>query len=354
MSLVALSHGYPPFWNMGGEVSLHRTMIAARGDKYVLTATEKPYNFEGVNVSKIDAKNVLDIYTDPAPIAKQLKTLNASVVIGQNELSLAAVNAARLIGAASIVNVHTPPRFGRALADAMYNTDYAIYNTRTAAEEWGEPNALVIHPPISPLPSDTSTGGDAYTMLSSLVNKGVQTVLELATIYPDKRFIIVRSPAEPTHGLKDIEERVAKLPNVELHPRVSPEDVYKYLEQTRILLVPSRYETYGMSAIEAAGYGIPCVHVDTPHVREGIGDGAILVPPMNTAATAAGIDLIEKNYDIYSLNARKRAEWLHVRQQIELDRFADFVENAKSLTTKEMYNKQKAIGTIIRRVKSHR
>ncbi len=339
---------------MGGEVSLHRTMIAAEGDKYVLTATEKPYLFEGINVSQIDAKNVLDINTDPTPIARQLKDLNASVVIGQNELSLAAVKSAHAVGAASIVNIHTPPRYGRALADAMYFTDYAVYNTRTAAEEWGEPNGLVVHPPISPLPEKTNTGGDAYTMLSSLINKGVEVVLALAAMYPDKRFIIVRSPAEPTHGLKNLEDRVSKLPNVELHPRVSPEEVYKYLEQTRILLVPSRYETYGMSAIEAAGYGIPCVHVDTPHVREGIGDGAVLVPPMDVAATAAGIDLIEKNYDIYSLNARKRAEWLHVRQQIELERFADFVANAKKLTEKQRYDRQKTVGSIIRRVKTGR
>ena len=352
MSTVALSHGYPPFWNMGGEVSLHRTMIAARGTKCVLTATDKPYTFEGVDVSKIDAKNVLDIRTDPMPIVAQLKKLDAKVVIGQNELSLAAVEAARIGNFVSIVNVHTPPRYGRNLADAMYNTDYAIYNTRTAAEEWGEPNALVVHPPISPLPEKTSTKGDAYTVLSSLINKGVEVVLELAAMYPNQRFIIVRSPAEPTHGLKDIEQRVAKLPNVELLPRVAPEEVYKYLEQTRILLVPSRYETYGMSAIEAAGYGIPCVHVDTPHVREGIGDGAILVPPMDTKATAEAIDLIEKNYDIYSLNARKRAEWLHVRQEIELNRFADFVENVSKLTEKQRYARQKAIATIIRRVKS--
>jgi glycosyltransferase involved in cell wall biosynthesis len=337
---------------MGGEVSLHRTLVAARGEKFVLTATEEPYEFEGINVRTIDAKNVLDIKTNPEPIAAQLKDLDASMVIGQNELSLAAVKASKAAGAVSVVSVHTPPRYGRNLADAMYETEHAIYNTHTSAVQWGEPNALVVHPPITPIPTDTSTGGDAYTMLSSLINKGVEIVLQLAELYPDQRFIIVRSPAEPTHGLKDIEERVKNLPNVELHPRVPPEEVYKYLEQTRILLVPSRYETYGMSAIEAAGYGIPTVHVDTPHVREGIGDGAVLVPPMNVAATAAGIDLIEKNYDIYSLNARKRAEWLLVRQQIELDRFADFVENAKKLTEKELYARQKAVGLIIRRVRT--
>lgn len=333
MSTVALSHGYPPLWNMGGEVALHRAMTAIRGDKFVLTATPNPYTFEGVNVQQINTPNVLDVNSDPIPIAKQLADLNARVVIGQNELSLPAVLAASTADAISIVNVHTPPRYGRGISVAMREADYAVYNTANSAKLWGEPDAFVLHPPISPLPANTLAKGDAYTLLSSLVNKGVETVLALAKVYPHKRFIIVRSPAEPTHGLKDLEERAAQLPNVELHPRVPPEEVYKYLEQTRILLVPSRYETYGMSAIEAAGYGIPSVHVDTPHVREGIGEAAILVPPLDIKATARAIAIIEKNYDQYSRNVRARAEWLHDRQATELEQFADFIENLKKPTT---------------------
>lgn len=329
MSVVALSHGYPPIWNMGGEVALHRAMTAVSGDKFVLTATDKPYSFEGVNVIKIDTPDVLDIYANPEPIIKQLKQLNAKIVIGQNELSLPAVLAANEIGAISIVNVHTPPRYGKNIYEAMRLTDYAIYNTETSAAEWGEPDAFVLHPPISPLPPKSNPQGDAYTLLSSLINKGVEVVLELAKIYPNQRFIIVRSPAEKTHGLPDLEKRVAKLPNIELHPRVAPKDVHKYFEQTRILLAPSRYETYGMSAIEAAGYGIPSIHIDTPHVREGIGKAAILIPPFATSAAAKGINLIEKDYDLYSKRSRDRAEWLWSRQISELRQFSNFIETLK-------------------------
>jgi hypothetical protein len=82
-----------------------------------------------------------------------------------------------------------------------------------------------------------------------------------------------------------------------------------------------------MSAIEAAGYGIPSIHVDTPHVREGIGDAAILVPPLSTVESARAIMIIEKNYDYYSNRARAKAEWLHKRQEEELENFARFVDN---------------------------
>jgi len=314
---------------MGGEVSLHRSIAPLDGRKVVLTATDKEYVFEGVEVKQIDTPDVLNVKANPGPIAKQLKELNAKVVIGQNELSLPGVLAANHIGAVSMVNVHTPPRYGRLIRQAVVEADYAIYNTETSAKQWGEPRALVLHPPISKLPTKTFGDGDAYTLLSSLTNKGVQVVLDLAKQYPDQRFIVVRSPAEPTHGLKNIEELAAELDNLELHPRVAPEQVHKYLKQTRILLVPSRYETYGMSAIEAAGYGIPSVHVDTPHVREGIGEAAVLVPPLDLERTANGIELIEKDYQKYSLNSRSRAEFIAARQDVELEKFSDFINSVK-------------------------
>jgi hypothetical protein len=333
MTVVGISHGYPPFWNMGGEVSLHRSLSSLKEDVVVLTSTKKDYSFEGVEVKQVDTPNVLNINARPEPIAKQLRDLKARVVIGQSELSLPAVLAAEAAGAISMVNVHAPPRYGQGIREAVVRADYAIYNTEVSAKQWGEPNAIVLHPPITSLPKEIKNKGDAYTVLSSLVNKGVEVVLELAKMYPDKRFIIVRSPAEPTHGLTDLEERAALLPNVELHPRVPPEEVYKYFEQTRILLAPSRYETYGMSAIEAAGYGIPSIHVDTPHVREGIGDAAILIRPLSLEDAAKAIDTIESNYEAYSIKARKKAEWLQDRQAKELENFAGFIKNISKPTS---------------------
>lgn len=346
MTTVAISHGYPPLWNMGGEVSLHRSMNAVRGRRVVLTNTQAEYYIDGIQVKQIKTSDVLDIEADPKPIAKQLIELDARAVIAQNELSLPAVLAAREAEAISIVSVHTPPRYGGNIKKAVYHSDYAIYNTKAAATKWNDLQSLVLHPPINPIPTNTSTQGDAYTLLSSLVNKGVQVVLDLAKAHADKRFIIVRSPAEATHGIEDLEDQVAKLPNVELHPRVSPENVYKYLEQTRILLVPSKYETYGMSAIEAAGYGIPSIHVDTPDVREGIGEAAYLIKPLSLEGATKGIAEIEANYQEYSDKARTRAEYIEDRQFLEMQAFAEFIANIKKPEDKK--RRQRALSVWLR------
>lgn len=335
MSAVAVTHGYPPEWALGGEVSLHRTMAALGNSASVLTRTDEPYDIDGVNVFPIGITDVLNANADPAPLVRQFAELEATVVIAQNELGLPAVRAARELGIVSVVCVHVPPRFGRGILQSVREADAAIYNTQTSATLWGEPKSLVIHPPVGPLPKKPRSlpKGDAYTCLSNLRNKGAGPILELAALMPEQRFILVRSPAEITNGLANFDEIVAKLPNVEVVPRVTPDEVYtKYLSQTRILLVPSWMETYGMSAIEAAGYGIPTVGITNEHVMEGIGDAQYGIPPLSLPGLIAGVKAIEEDYADWSHRARERAEFLAERQERELDRFVEWLPTHPAFT----------------------
>jgi hypothetical protein len=66
-----------------------------------------------------------------------------------------------------------------------------------------------------------------------------------------------------------------------------------------------------------------------------------LVPGLDTERTANGIELIEKDYERYSLNSRARAEFLTARQDLELEKFSDFINNVKK--PKENPGRQKLI-----------
>lgn len=338
--IVAVTHGYPgrSGWNMGGEVSLHRTLAALGEPVTVLTRTDEPYTLDGINVRAIDIDDVLNVDANPAPLVWQLARLNASLVIAQNELSGPAVKAAHALGIPSVVSIHTPPRYGRHLRESVRLATAAIFNTQQAATEWRHPKAFVLHPPITDLPAAPKTPprGTHYTLLSNLANKGVGVVLNLAAQLPDRKFLIVRSPAETTHGIENFDERAAALPNVTVAPRVAPEEVANaYLSKTRILLAPSRYETYGMSALEAGGYGIPAVHVDTPHVREGIGEAAALIPPLDTDATLAAINAIEADYAAWSQAARNRAEAVAARQADELAALPGWINDVRRNSSRQ-------------------
>lgn len=130
---------------MGGEVSLHRTLKAAGRPTLVLTRTDEPYEVDGIRVEQIATDDVLNVNADPAPIAQQLRDVGATVVLAQNELSLPAVRAARQVGIPAIVSVHTPPKYGAGVRQAVQLAGHRIYNTHTSMVEWRRPG-LVLHP----------------------------------------------------------------------------------------------------------------------------------------------------------------------------------------------------------------
>lgn len=304
---------------------MHRTLLAAKAAPVVLTRTSESYVLDGINVQPIDVQDALNPDADHAPLVEQLAAVGATAVLAQNELSGPAVKAAKTLGIPSIVSVHTPPKYGRAIARAVASADHRIYNTQRSANEW-RLSGMVIHPPIGELPKARKPNGDAITLLSNLRNKGAGVALKLAAMMPEQRFIIVRSPAESTHGLEGFDELAAALPNVEVGERVGPDQVAeRYLSQTRILIVPSRMETYGMSALEAAGYGIPAVSIMNAHVAEGIGDAAYGTAGLDLDGTELGIYRVNANYAEWSARARARAQEVAERQVRELASWATFV-----------------------------
>jgi glycosyltransferase involved in cell wall biosynthesis len=98
---------------------------------------------------------------------------------------------------------------------------------------------------------DSPPDGNAITLVNANINKGVNQFIELAKRMPTRRFLAVR----PYYG----ELYVPAAPqNVEW---VSFEDdIRKILKQTRILLVPSNYESFCRIAVEAMYNGIPVIY----------------------------------------------------------------------------------------------
>jgi hypothetical protein len=88
-----------------------------------------------------------------------------------------------------------------------------------------------------------------------------------------------------------------------------------------VLLVPSRYETYGMAALEAAWHGIPSVHVDTPHVREGIGTAARLLKTTRLEELDHALTEVEIEHDVWAERAYERVSSLAERESGELAAF---------------------------------
>lgn len=314
MTLTAFLHGYPPLWSMGGEMATHRALRAVPGSVVFTTALEE-YQLDGVSVMPATGVSVQCIKDDA-------RSVGASVLFGHSRLSDETIRAARHLDLSSILTVHAPPQFGKDLRRARASATVRLYNTEVARKEWHDPEGWLLHPPIGEPLKMLEGPRNALTLTSSLVNKGASRVLQLAARRWDQRFIIVESPAHPTHGDPAFWEQAEKLGNVEIWPRLHPDEMNRLWAETRVLLVPSRYETYGMAAVEAAWYGIPSVHVDTPHVREGIGTAALLLKTTKIDELDHSLTQVELEYDIWSERAYSRVGMLAWREVEELERFA--------------------------------
>lgn len=319
MTLTAFLHGYPPGWSMGGEVSTHRTLRTVPGS-VVFTQTKDAYTFEGVQVYPMIGATIQTVMSDA-------EFVGTTVLFAHSTMSQITVQAARRLKIPAILAVHVPLRFGKDIRRAWAASKARLYNTEAARKDWKDTKGWVLHPPVGRPETVGPLDGphDALTLTSSLLNKGVRQAMELAQRWPDRRFIIVRSPAHQTHGAEDFEEKAALLPNVEVWDRLHPDDMHLLWAQTKVLLVPSLYETYGMSALEAAWHDIPSVHVDTVDVREGIGTAARLLQSHSTDELELAVQDVERDYDRWSDAARTRVEELAVREQGELAAFAQGV-----------------------------
>jgi len=98
--------------------------------------------------------------------------------------------------------------------------------------------------------------GDCITLVNANQNKGIQQFYELAKKLPTRKFLSVL----PYYG----ELRVPPAPgNIEWV--AFDDDIRNVLKRTRILLVPSYYESFGRIAVEAMLNGIPVVYSKPAH-----------------------------------------------------------------------------------------
>jgi hypothetical protein len=93
--------------------------------------------------------------------------------------------------------------------------------------------------------------GEYITLVNANVNKGVHQFFELARKLPDRKFLAVM----PYYG--ELQPPPAP-PNVDWTP--FDDDIRTILVRTRILVMPSYYESYGRIAVEAMYNGIPVLY----------------------------------------------------------------------------------------------
>jgi glycosyltransferase involved in cell wall biosynthesis len=175
---------------------------------------------------------------------------------------------------------------------------------------------------------DSLPDGDAITLVNANVNKGVHQFIELAKRMPARKFLGVI----PYYG----ELWVPPAPsNIEWIP--FDDDIRNILKRTRVLLMPSLYESFGRIAIEAMYNGIPVLYSKSdPTSKHPSGTTEGMEEWILPAGISCMRDIpeewisaIESLDDIQTYSARRTLVKEHVREMnlfTEAGRISDMIE----------------------------
>ncbi len=147
-----------------------------------------------------------------------------------------------------------------------------IYNSEAMREKSPFQNpCVVLHPPVNVALYDPHLNPEsaAYiTLINCNENKGGKIFSRLAAAMPQKHFLAVKGSYD--------EQFIPSLPNVAIMENTP--DIMSVYRVTRVLLMPSRYESWGMTAGEAMLNGIPVIACPTFGLKENCGEAGVFIP----------------------------------------------------------------------------
>jgi len=171
--------------------------------------------------------------------------------------------------------------------------------------------------------------GEYITLINANQNKGVHILVDLAKRMPHRKFLGVR----PYYGEMTLPAYPVNVEWVNFD-----DDIRNILRKTRILIMPSYYESYGRVAIEAMINGIPVLYSkpavksvypggSTEGIQSWIGDSAIACSREGPEDWIAAMELLDdpENYKEWSSKGKAHIESMNVFN--EGPRIVDLVES---------------------------
>jgi glycosyltransferase involved in cell wall biosynthesis len=306
MRVLAHVLGYPPALNAGAQMMVHtmlRYLVQHGHQCQVLDPMSRPCVFQGIPISKLGTRRV------------NVKMWEwADIIITHLDLTPAAIQLREHTGKPLVHVVHNDQQLNF-FKVTRENADLVIWNSewirRAYAPDWADANAMVLRPPVFGTEYRVASEGgrDRITLINMSEAKGAATFWALADMLPQRRFLGVLG----SYGPQIYRKRDSLPPNVMMLPNVPADRMAaKVYSQTRILLMPSSYESWGRTAIEAAASGIPTIAHPTAGLKEALGNSGVLCDRADIREWAREIEDLDapERYAERSAAARTRSQEL--------------------------------------------
>lgn len=230
-----------------------------------------------------------------------LSTINPDVVISHFQNAPHAQRYAKLNNKPFVYVVHNDMPETMMMIRSLRRNDLVVFNT-----DWIQRKArgvalyVVVHPPIDRKAFKTKTTGEYVTLVNLTAPKGVDLFFRLARAMPETKFLGVKGGY-----WKNVQKSInlKNLKTIEMTPNMR-DDVYA---KSKVVLMPSSYETFGMVAAEAISSGIPVIASPTPGLIENLGDAGIYAPvgPGDTLVWKAELEKLLNDPEYYEEVSKK-------------------------------------------------
>lgn len=265
--------------------------------------------FDGVQISREGVTMYNKVFRD------------ADLVITHLDRTGKAINLCRSFQKPLVHLIHNT-HYNDVIVKINSQNSYVVYNNEWVQQKLNYPmKSIILHPPVDYRDYEVKPTGKAIVLINCLMAKGGKMLVDLATRFPERKFIGVMGYGDQVLGdLKNI-KYVENTPNIKA--------IYK---QSRIVIMPSSYESYGRVAIEASASGIPVIASSTPGLKASLDYAGVFAEKWDDADEWERLvrDLDDEDYyKKVSALGRKRAKEVTEKSQAELAGLEKFFETIK-------------------------
>lgn len=315
MRVLAMLHLYSPHHCAGAEMMMHALLVslvdAGHTVDVILSREHQgvtdPYTLDGVTVHPRQDKGdplrwLGDPDRRPDVLVTHLENTDRATILG-HVYRVPTVHVCHNTFDSTKIALLRRPALIVANSEWMAEDVRAWWTDRLPAQR-AMPRMMVIRPPVRVTDYATSPG-DRVTLINATEAKGASLFYALADRFPHRRFLAV-------HGAYGEQDRRSR-PNVEFIGHLAGDAMRQSVyARTRVLLMPSIYESWGRVGIEAACSGIPTIAHPTPGLVESLGDAGIFADRTDLDQWIRALRRLQdrKAYATASRLARARARGL--------------------------------------------